>query len=156
VLATFFGFSWPVALTWSAWSKHAVAFSRDCLPPPPEGADAGSIDFLRRHVRGGEGVFRSERADAYAMYGGLPQPTWDWGARSFGFSDALYDERRRLTAAPDDFDLARKQGFRWFVLGPRDGPRVLAAAEQWTQENRAELVAEFPPLKIYRLRDGDW
>jgi hypothetical protein len=31
-------------------------------------------------------------------------------------------------------------------------PRVLEAAERWTQQDRAKLVAEFPPLKIYRLQ----
>jgi hypothetical protein len=151
VASTFFGFAWPIALTWAARAAHATAFSRDCLPPPPEGADAEAIDFLRRHAAAGEGVYRSERADAYAMYGGLPQPTWDWGTLSFGFSETLFDERRQLSAAPDDLDLARAQGFRWIVVAPHDGPRVAEAARRWTEEHRAVLFAEFPPLKVYRL-----
>jgi hypothetical protein len=143
-LCTVFGFAWPIGLT-------LIPSGHDCVPPGPTGADALAVDFLRQRVKEGEAVFRSERADTYAIYGGLPQPTWDWATRAFGFSEILYDERRGLLDHPDDLDAYRLQGFRWFVLSSRDA-RVLATVTRWAQENRAERAAEFPPLTIFRLR----
>jgi hypothetical protein len=145
VLCTFFGVAWPVALT-LAPPVH------DCVPPPPAGADASAIDYLRRHVRAGEGVFRTEHADLYAIYGGLAQPTSDWGTESFGFRRSLFDDRRRLLAHPEASDAYLAQGFRWIVLGPGDGPRARQTAERWVHEGQAERAADFPPLMIYRLR----
>ena len=141
---TFFGFAWSMALT-------VKLPTRNCLPHAPTGADEAAITFVRQRVAGGEGVFRSENADVYAILGGLPQPSWDWGTRGFGFSDSLYAERQRVLDHPDDLDALRNQGFRWLVLGPHDA-RALAAARRWTDEGRAELAAEFPPLMVYRLR----
>jgi hypothetical protein len=141
---TFFGLAWPLALT-------ANRPARGCLPDAPSPADQAAIDFLRAHVGAGEGVFRSEGADVYAMRGGLPQPTWDWGAEKFGFGQRLFEDRRRLIAHPSDFDALEGQGFRWLVLGPRDAA-LMHAAQTWIDENRAERVAEFSPLVVVRLR----
>jgi hypothetical protein len=143
-LATFFGFAWPLVLA-------ANPPGRDCVPAQPSGADASAIDFLRRRVREGEGVFRSEGGEVYAMFGGLPQPGWDWGVQSFGFSEGLYDERRRMNAHPEDLEVLRQQGFRWLVLGPRDGA-VIAAARRWVESGDAEIAAEFTPLTLFRLK----
>ncbi|HLK39180.1 MAG TPA: hypothetical protein VKU41_20605 [Polyangiaceae bacterium] len=143
-LCTFFGFSWPLAL----------ALQRpppDCLPPALPEADRSAVDYLRARIAAGESVFRSEHADAYAVYGGLPQQTVDWGVASFGFGDSLHDRRRRLLANPGDLDELLRQGFRWLVLGPPDGVR-LRVADGWVREGRADLAVEFPPLRVYRLR----
>jgi hypothetical protein len=140
---TFFGFAWAVAL--------ARGPDRSCIPPMPSPADRDAMEFLRGRLVEGEGVYRSEHADAYAMYAGLPQPTWDWGVKSFGFGQALYDERQRLLDHPDDLEALRKQGFRWLVLAPRDGV-ASQAAQRWVSEDRAEVAAQFPPLIVYRLR----
>jgi hypothetical protein len=144
VLSTFFGFAWPLVL-----ATHPPG--PDCVDSPPTGADASAIDFLRQRVKEGEGVFRSERAEVYAMFGGLPQPGWDWGVQSFGFGERLYEERRRMTAHPEDLAADREQGFRWLVLGPRDGS-ALEAARRWVQAGDAEVAAEFAPLTIFRLK----
>jgi hypothetical protein len=85
------------------------------------------------------------------MWGGLPQPTWDWGAERFGFGQRLFEERRRLIAHPADFEALESQGFRWLVLAPRDGA-LLQASQRWIEENRAERVADFPPLVVVHLR----
>ena len=143
VACTFFGFAWAVALTF----RHPGG---SCVPPAPA-ADVAAIDFLRQHVSAGEGVFRSEHADAYAIRAGLPQPTWDWAVKQFGFSDALYQERQKLIDRPDDLAAFRAQGFRWLVLAPRD-TIARQAAERWVSDGRAERVTEIPPLEIYRLR----
>jgi hypothetical protein len=150
---TFFGFAWPLSLTWLHGQGPFLLQpgAHDCLPPRPTGADEGAIAFLRSRVQAGEGVFRSQGADAYAVYGGLPQPTADWGVRTFGFGKALFDDRRRMMALPDDPGVYLGQGFRWLVLGPDDGPRA-DIARRLTDDGRAERVAEFPPLTIYRLR----
>jgi hypothetical protein len=144
VASTFFGFVWALALT-------ANRPQRGCVPEAPSAQDQAAIDFLRGRVGAGEGVYRSEGADAYAMLGGLPQPTWDWGAERFGFGQRLFAERRRLLAHPDDLDALRSQGFRWLVVGPRDGA-LRQAVQRWIDEDRAERVADFPPLVVVRLR----
>jgi hypothetical protein len=144
-LATFFGLAWPLAL-----ATHPPPRAGDCVPPPPAGADADAIAFLRGHVREGEGVFRSEHPDLYAMAGGLPQTSWDWGTQGFGFSESLYDARRTMLAHPDDLAGFEAQGFRWLVLGPRDGA-VMSAAQRRVQAGTATVVATFPPLTIVRL-----
>jgi hypothetical protein len=141
---TFFGFAWPLALT-------ANRPPRGCVPDVPSAADQAAIDFLRGRVAAGEGVFRSEGADAYAMRGGLPQPSWDWGAEKFGFGQRLFDERRRLLGHPADLEALQSQGFRWLVVGPRDAA-LQQAVRGWIEENRAERVADFPPLVVVRLR----
>jgi hypothetical protein len=142
LLATFFGLAWPLALT---FQRPA----RECLPPPPVGADRQAIDFLRGRVVEGEGVYRSEGAGVYALHG-LPQQTSDWAVERFGFSQRLFDDRRRMTAHPEDTAAFTDQGFRWLVLGPADGP-LLLAARAWTLDGRAEVAAEFPPLAVFRL-----
>jgi hypothetical protein len=141
---TFFGFAWPLALA-------ASRPQRGCVPDAPSAADRAAIELLRGRVGAGEGVFRSEGADAYAMLGGLPQPTWDWGAERFGFAQHLFDERRRLLAHPTDLDALKSQGFRWLVVGPRDGS-LRPAVQQWIEDGRAERVADLPPLVVVRLR----
>ena len=146
VLSTFFGFAWPLVLA-------AMPSERSCIPAPPTAADASAIQLLRQRVKEGEGVFRSEGAERYAMLGGLPQPSWDWGARSFGFSEGLYDERRRMMAHPENLQFDLDQGFRWLVLGPRDSA-VVEAARRWVQDGRAEVAAEIPPLLCSINADG--
>jgi hypothetical protein len=148
VASTAFGFAWPLSLA----AMHAPTIEAgQCLPPPLTGPDAAAVELLRRRVSAGEAVFRSERADAYAMRAGLPQQTWDWGTQGFGFGDGLFQERRVLIAHPDDLEAFRRQGFRWLVLGPRDA-RALTAAREWVSEGKAEVAGEFPPLTVFRLR----
>jgi hypothetical protein len=148
VASTAFGLAWPLSI---AATHPPTIEAGQCLPAPLTGADAAAVALLRRRVSAGEAVFRSERADAYAMRAGLPQQTWDWGTQGFGFSDGLYQERRALIAHPDDLEAFRRQGFRWLVLGPRDG-HALVAARQWVSEGKAEVAGEFPPLTVFRLR----
>jgi hypothetical protein len=85
------------------------------------------------------------------MFGGLPQPAWDWGVRGFGFSEALYERRRRVLAHPEDLREDVQQGFRWLVLGPSDAA-VQQAAVPWIAAGDAELVASFPPLTVVHLK----
>jgi hypothetical protein len=150
---TFFGLAWPLSLTWTHPPQAflLVRGAHDCLPAEPAGADRDAIAFLRDRVQAGEGVFRSRGADAYAVYGGLPQPSTDWGVRAFGFGKALYEARRRMMELPDDPGVYLAQGFRWVVLGPEDGARAAEMARQWVNDGRAELAAQFPPLGVYRL-----
>lgn len=152
---------WPLgAAGIAACTFVSLAFSvsltvdgpgRSCLAKVASPADGDAILFLRQRIAAGEGVFRSENADAYAELGGLPQQSWDWGVKSFGFSEPLYARRQHLIDHPDDLDDFEKQGFRWLVLGPRD-TLTLDAARRWTRDGRAQLSAEFPPLAVYRLQ----
>jgi len=141
---TMVSIAFSVTLTTNA--AHAVS----CLPRSSE-ADRRAIAFLRPRMVAGEAVFASRDADAYAVFGGLPQQTWDWGVRSFGFSDTLYAERQRLIDHPEDFDAMRAQGFRWLVLSDED-TAVRDAARRLVADQRAELAAEFSPLVVFRLR----
>ena len=141
---TMVSFAFSVTLTANA--GHAVS----CMPRASE-ADRRAIAFLRQRIAAGETVFASVDADAYAELGGLPQQTWDWGVRGFGFSDALFAERQRLLDHPEDLDAMRAEGFRWLVLTSAD-TGVLEAARRRVADQRAELAAEFPPLVVYRLR----
>jgi hypothetical protein len=142
--ATFFGFAWPLSLA-------STKAGSDCSATQLAPADAEVIDFLRGRVKAGEGVLRTEHAELYAMFGGLPQPAWDWGTRSFGFSEALYERRRRVLAHPEDLREDAQQGFRWLVLGPSDAA-VQQAAVPWIAAGDAELAASFPPLTVVHLK----
>ncbi len=139
-----------VSLAFS-WDLTVRSPGRSCLARVASPADDDAIRFLRPRMAAGEAVFRSENADAYAELGGLPQQSWDWGVKSFGFSDSLYTARQHLIDHPDGLDDFEKQGFRWLVLSPRD-TAALVAAQRWAGDGRAELVAEFPPLAVYHLR----
>jgi hypothetical protein len=139
-----------VSLAFS-WKLTVDSPGRSCLARVASPADEDAIRFLRERVAAGEAVFRSENPDAYAELGGLPQQSWDWGVKSFGFSDSLYAQRQHLIDHPDDLDELEKQGFRWLVLAARDAV-ALDAARRWTRDGRAELAAEFPPLAVYRLQ----
>jgi hypothetical protein len=152
---------WPLGVAGVlACTFVSLAFSADltlrapgpsCLARVASPADLDAIDFLRRRIQAGEAVYRSENADAYAQLGGLPQPSWDWGVKSFGFSEGLYAERQRLIDHPDDLDAFEPQGFRWLVLAPRD-VKAREAARRWAGDGRAELAAQFGALEVYRLR----
>jgi hypothetical protein len=141
-----FGVGWSVALSLDMPKRF---FCKELGPRP--GPDQAAIDFLRLRIGAGEGVFRTENADAYSAYGGLPQPNWDAGVLSFGFSDWLFSARQTLmqnpSAAPEDYS---RQAFQWMVLGPKDG-QLLTFAERWAADGRAQLAAEFPPLRVYHL-----
>jgi hypothetical protein len=110
-----------------------------------------AIDYLRHHIVAGEKVLRTHDSWLYAVYGGLPQASSDWGVNSFGFSKLLDHQRDVLITRPsskaDDY-LA--QSFRWFVLDDQDHALV-DSMNQWVHEGRAEQRAEFPPLRIYYL-----
>ncbi len=66
------------------------------LPPmPPD--DARAASFIRARVKPGEVVYRQKRrAAGYAQFAGLPVPWSDWGTKTFGFPQALYDARESL------------------------------------------------------------
>jgi hypothetical protein len=145
--STAFGFVWPLSI--AAMVPHTIQASQ--CPRLPPGPEAEAVDFLRRRVSAGEAVYRPESAPLYAMQGGLPQQTWDWGTEGFGFGEHLYEERRWLISHPDDLEAFRRQGFRWLVLGPFDR-RELVAARSWVSEGKADVAGEFPPLTVYRLR----
>src|SRR3984957_20268590 len=145
---------WPLGIAGLlACTFVSLAFSADltvrtpgpsCLAHVAPPADLDAIEFLRRQIRAGEAVYRSENADAYAQLGGLPQQSWDWGVKSFGFSESLYAERQRLIDHPDDLDALQAQGFRWLVLAPTPkDAKALEAARRWTGDGRAELAAQF-------------
>jgi len=143
----FFGVTWPAALT---LDLRGIFFCKQIDGPPPP-ADQQAIDLLRPLVREGEAVYRTDHGNVYALYGGIPQPHWDWGVESFGFSQSLYDERHRLLADPPDSPAAfRAQGFRFLVLGPSDA-KLAGFAARWAQQGKARLLAKFPPLEVYRL-----
>ncbi len=143
----FFGVGWSAAL---ALDMPGLWFCKELTPRPPA-ADQATIAFLRAHVREGEGVFTTQFPDAYAVYGGLGTPSWDWGIASFGFSQSLFDQRRdlvdHLKLEPGPY-LA--QSFRWIVVRDNE-QRLKDAAARWSDAGQAQLAAEFPPLKIYRL-----
>jgi hypothetical protein len=154
---------WPLGIAGLlACTFVSLAFSADltvrtpgpsCLAHVASPADLDAIEFLRRQIRAGEAVYRSENADAYAQLGGLPQQSWDWGVKSFGFSESLYAERQRLIDHPDDLDALQAQGFRWLVLAPTPkDAKALEAARRWTGDGRAELAAQFGALEVFRLR----
>ena len=115
----------------------------------PSLADQQAIAWLRGRVGAREGVFRSERPETYALYGGLPQTSWDWGVESFGFSNSLYEARKHLLSNISPLAL-QQQNFRWIVVGPAD-KGLSQTLETWAQNGQAEMAVEFPPLKIYKL-----
>jgi hypothetical protein len=122
------------------------------VPGPPSPADQQVIDYLRDALQPGELLYRSRDVKLYTLYGGLPEPELDYEADVDGFTPQLLQERHRFLAnPPSDVDGFLRQDFRWVILGPEDG-RLATAAEGWVNEGRAELRAEFPPLKVFYLK----
>jgi hypothetical protein len=148
---TFFGVGWSAAL---ALDMPSLWFCRN-LTPLPTVPDQAAIAFLRTHVREGEGVFTVQFPDAYAVYGGLGTPSYDWGIASFGFSSDLFTRRKELFEhPPSDPDPYLEQSFRWIVVRDSE-PRQEADVARWAREGRAELAAEIPPLRVYRIKSRD-
>jgi hypothetical protein len=147
VLVAAFGVSWPTAV---ALDLKGLFFCKS-LPAAPNPTDREAIDYLRGHIAAGELVFRSHNPQAYAIYGGLPEPMTDWAVGSFGFSKALERQRAWLMARPsaDPTDYLN-QSFRWFVIDDDETP-MSQLLNSWVSEGRAEQRAEFPPLRIYYL-----
>ena len=97
----------------------------------------------------GELLYRSHDVKKYTLYGGLPEPEFDYAAWANGFRPEDVDRRVRFLAHPPGAaDAFLAQGFRWVVLGPEDA-ELERAAELWVKAERAEVRAEFPPLRIY-------
>ena len=118
---------------------------------PISAADRQAIAFLRDRVAAGESVFRNHDEHAYAVEGGLPEGSWDWGTESFGFSQSLFDARDALYKHPSaNLDDYVKQTFRWFVI-QFDDREMRMNAEAWKQKGLVETVAQFPPLTIYHV-----
>jgi len=151
LLCTFFGIGWSAAL---AFDMPSVWFCRD-LTPLPTVPDQAAIAFLRNQVREGEGVFTTQFPDAYAIYGGLGTPSWDWGIASFGFSPELFALRKELVEhPPSEPGPYLKQSFRWIVVRDSE-PRQEADVARWAREGKAELAVELPPLRVYRISSPD-
>lgn len=150
------------ALLCSIWSLCWVAavggnlpglwYCKD-MPAPPSGADLQVIAYLRHALSPGELLYRSHDAKKYTLYGGLPEPELDYEADVDGFTPDLIEGRQRLLShPPTDVEAFLRQDFRWMILGPDDAQLELAAAD-WVRSGRAELRAEFPPLKVYYLKN---
>jgi hypothetical protein len=146
-----FGLAWPVQMSLRAKGYDGDRLSSHCFRrhAPPPAPDLAAIAFLRTRIRAGEAVYRTENAESYSLFGGLPQLYPQEGP--FGFSKSLFLARQLLIdRPPHEPGPFVAQGFRWLVLAPGD-----AALEQWVQRwvgaKRADLVAEFPPLKVFHL-----
>ncbi len=151
LVSTAFGLAWPVQMSLRAKGYSGDQLSSHCFRrhAPPPAPDLAAIAFLRTHVRAGEAVYRTENAESYSLFGGLPQLYPQQGP--FGFSDSLFVARQLLIdRPPHDPDPFVAQGFRWFVLAPRDAA-LEKSVQRWVDAKRAQLVAEFPPLKVFRL-----
>ena len=150
-VSTAFGLAWPLAMSLRFQGYGENQLSSHCFPrhAPPPAPDLAAIDFLRGRIRAGEAVYRTENAESYSLFGGLPQLYPQTGP--FGFSDSLFAPREMLIRHPSgEPGPFVDQGFRWLVLSPRDGS-LEGAAEHWVKTGQADLAAEFPPLKVFHL-----
>ncbi len=128
-----------------------IGFLRS-LPPLPSAADMDAIRYLQRWIRPGESIYRTERPETYALFGGLPEMNtpWDPGVESFGFSPAILAHRKRVQSPQATRDDFLAEGVRWFVVSPRDG-EMQRKIDHWVADGVAQPEAEFPPLKLYYL-----
>ena len=150
-VSTAFGLAWPVAMSVRAKGYDGDQLNSHCFRrhAPPPAPDLAAIGFLRGRLRAGESVYRTENAESYTLFGGLPQLYPQGGP--FGFSDSLFATRQRLIDhPPGDPGPFVDQGFRWLVLAPRDAA-LERSMQRWVKAGRADLVVEFPPLKIFHL-----
>ncbi|HUB05577.1 MAG TPA: hypothetical protein VMB50_01175 [Myxococcales bacterium] len=160
-LARFWARPWaPVALAlsaaggvaWVAQTAQAARLADGCfLAPLPTGDDARAVEWLRRHAAPGEGVFGTGSMEAYAIWGGVPISFLDNGVKTFGFSQALLDQRGRLendkTIAPEEFV---RQGFPWMVVAGAPDARVAG----WFKSGQARVEVKLGKLSILRLGGG--
>ncbi len=119
----------------------------------PADADVAAIEWLRRHVKPGELVYRTApEAIAYGLWGGLPEASFGWdGSRQYGFSDQRLFEREFLVSAlPDEPGAFRAAGINWFVIDGKT-PEPEALVSRWLQRGDAALRVEFPPLRLVEV-----
>jgi hypothetical protein len=117
-------------------------------------ADAAAVSFLRRRIRAGELVYRSQQLSlGYAQWGGLPQPWIDWAVWTHGYEPARLLARGELLGAqPADLEAWRRDGFRYFVLDDTPGDRRLQGhASAWIAAGKAKLVATFGAIQVIEV-----
>ncbi len=151
VACTTFSLCWAFAV---GSDLPGLWYCKDLLSPPSP-ADQQAIAFLRRQAKPGELIFRAgeQNAKRYTLYGGLTEPYFDYNVFSHGFSSQLVNDRDKLMAHPSASpEPYLAQRFHWFVVEPNDR-EVSENLEHWKESGSAELRAEFPPLRVYYLRD---
>jgi hypothetical protein len=151
LLITFSGFVF-VIFTTGDW-PGIMAFMR-ASPQNPSPADVRAITWARERIRRGELVYRNnDHSEAYAQWGGLPQPWIQWTVKAFGFPESrILDRERLLRGHPAGVDRYRREGFRFLVLDESDEDKELRdAAEEWITAGKATRAAEFDGLLVVDL-----
>jgi hypothetical protein len=148
ISVTIFACTWETGM---ALGLPGIGFLRR-LPPLPSKADVAAIEYLERWIKPGESIFRTERPETYALFGGLPEMNtpWDPGVESFGFSPAVLAHRKRVQSSQSTREDFLAEGVRWFVISPGD-VEMQRKIERWVADGFAQPEAEFPPLKLYYL-----
>jgi hypothetical protein len=126
------------------------SFRKRLVHPPAN--DAKVMQFLRTRIRPGDVVYRRKQfSDAYAQWGGLPQPWVDGYATVFGF-DARHIRPRQalLRDLPDDPDAYLQQGMRWLVLDSTDS-RLTQHTLGWISAGRAREVYRADGLRVVEI-----
>ncbi len=145
------GIGWSMSYHAAAWlGIPKTGF--DEAPIPIEHDDAFVITYLRRHMKPGEGVYRSlVKAKAYSQWGGLAT-SWPEDAAVFGFDAQVIAKRKRLlkTLPPDAAEYVA-QGIVWFVLDASDA-RLREHGDNWVQEGLADVMLKQGNLLVLRLR----
>ena len=136
----------------AALGKYDGWYKQSIDSPAAPAADERMIAYLRQHIRPGEAVWRRDAPWTYALLGGLPIQHVDGGTSTFGFSRGVWDARQDLVDHPrDSIDDYERQGLRWFVLGPWDGP-LRQKMELWVRSGRAEARLKEPPLELFHAK----
>jgi hypothetical protein len=146
---TWVGFSYPVILAFRIELPGSYRQKPENLSP----ADVEATTFLRRTVRAGEMIYRTNGA-GYAQWAGLPQPWLDWTKKQWGIPQARLQERERiLRVKPANLDEWRAQAFRWFVLDENaPGDRSLVdASNRWIAAGSAKIAAHFGSLRVVEI-----
>ncbi len=151
LLVTFSGLVFAV-FTAADW-PGLMPFMR-ATPDEPDPSDVAAITWVRSHIRRGELVYRNgAHSEAYAQWGGLPQPWIQWTVKAFGFPEERILERERLLhSKPASVERYRREGFRFMVLDDSEKDEALrAAAESWIDAGRAKHAATFEGLLVVDL-----
>lgn len=118
-------------------------------------AEVSAVNLLRRNVRPGDVVYRSDFSVArgYAQWGGLPQALPDALAMAKGFPRSVIDRRKSiLESQPPLIALWLGENIRWLVLSPED-TRLHGHVRHWTRAGQAKVVGRYDDLVVIALSD---
>ncbi|MGH7087758.1 MAG: hypothetical protein ACREFQ_02545, partial [Stellaceae bacterium] len=157
------GIVYPYPLTLASYNPSGRRpFSTQIIRPyfsrayPVDNDDARAVNYLRRHMRPSDIVYRAKaKSEPYAIWGGLPTQLSVYAPErtddAYGLGAKKLAARRDLNRiSPDWFDRLAAQRVTWLVTDPSDRA-IDALVKSPEARQRAILVAQYGDVRVFRL-----